>query len=192
MERATPDRRIRRTKAQLCAALNQLLAEKPPEEITVTELTRLADVNRGTFYSHYKDVPDMVEQMEAELFAEFAQLMDAYSAKELRQGLGPILEDVFSYIQRSFGPVPIHALKADPAFLARVKGLLREKVTREWNGLYSFTDTEQREFYLTFLVGGVVGLIQLWMEGGRTESPQKMAALTESLILHGIQPQGKL
>ena len=65
MERATPDRRIRRTKAQLCAALNQLLAEKPPEEITVTELTRLADVNRGTFYSHYKDVPDMVEQMEA-------------------------------------------------------------------------------------------------------------------------------
>ena len=192
MERATPDRRIRRTKAQLYAALNQLLAEKPPEEITVTELTRLADVRRGTFYSHYKDVPDMVEQMEAELFAEFAQLMDAYSAKELRQGLGPILEDVFSYIRRSFGPVPIHALKADPAFLARFKGLLREKVTREWNGLYSFTDTEQREFYLTFLVGGVVGLIQLWMEGGRTESPQKMAALTESLILHGIQPQGKL
>ena len=115
MERATPDRRIRRTKAQLYAALNQLLAEKPPEEITVTELTRLADVSRGTFYSHYKDVPDMVEQMEAELFAEFAQLMDAYSAKELRQGLGPILEDVFSYIQRSFGPVPVHALKADPA-----------------------------------------------------------------------------
>ena len=68
----------------------------------------------------------------------------------------------------------------------------KEKVTREWNGLYSFTDTEQREFYLTFLVWGVVGLIQLWMEGGRTESPQKMAALTESLILHGIQPQGKL
>lgn len=191
MESSATDRRVRRTKAQLRSALNQLLLEKSPEEITVTELTRLADVNRGTFYCHYKDVADMVEQTEKEIFAEFARLMDAYSAKDLRQGLGPILEDVFSYIQRSFGPVPVYALKEDSAFLDRFKTLLREKVSREWNGLYSFTGTEQREFYLSFLVGGVVGLIQLWLESGQKESPQEMAALAESMILHGIQPLEK-
>ena len=190
MGSSATDRRVRRTKAQLRAALNQLLLEKSPEEITVTELTQLADVNRGTFYCHYRDVPDMVAQMESELFAEFTRLMDAYSAKELRQGLGPILEDVFFFIQRNVGPVPIHALRQEPAFLERFKTLLREKVSREWNGLYSFTDSEQRELYLSFLVGGVVGLIQLWMESGQKESPQEMAALTEALILHGIQPLG--
>ena len=50
------DRRVRRTKAMLRAALTELLKTKPVNEISVTELTRLADVNRGTFYSHYKDI----------------------------------------------------------------------------------------------------------------------------------------
>ena len=87
--------------------------------------------------------------------------------------------------------LPPCMLRQEPAFLERFKALLREKVSREWNGLYSFTDTEQREFYLSFLVGGVVGLIQLWMESGQKESPQEMAALAESMILHGIQPLEK-
>lgn len=191
MEHPATDRRVRRTKAQLRAALNQLLLEKSPEEITVTELTQLADVNRGTFYCHYKDVADMVEQMEGDIFTEFAQLMDSYSATALRQGLRPILEDVFSFIQRNFDLVPIRTLKEQTAFLEQFKALLREKVSREWNGLYSFTDTDQREYYLSFLVGGVVGMVQLWLEGARKESPQEMAALAESMILRGIQPLGK-
>ena len=191
MGEAISDRRVRRTKAQLRAALIQLLTEKPPEEITVTELTRRADVNRGTFYCHYRDVPDMLEQMEREFFAELSGLMNAYSAQELRQGIGPILEDVFLFIQRNAGLIPIRILKERPAFLEQIKALLREKVTREWNGLYSFTDTEQLEFYLSFLVGGVAGMIQVWLETGRKESPQEMAALNEALILRGIQPLGK-
>lgn len=190
MEQSASDRRVRRTKAQLRSALNRLLLEKPPEAITVTELTRLADVNRGTFYCHYKDVADMVEQMEGELFAEFARLMDSYSATALRQGLRPILEDVFSFIQRNFDLVPLRTMKDRSAFLEQLKALLREKVSREWSGLYSFSDTEQREFYLSFLVGGVVGMVQLWLESGRRESPQEMAALAEALILRGIQPLG--
>lgn len=188
MEQSATDRRIRRTKAQLRAALNQLLLEKSPKEITVTELTRLADVNRGTFYCHYKDVADMVEQMEGEIFAEFTQLMDSYSATALRQGLGPILEDVFSFIQRNFDLVHVRSLTERSAFLEQFKSLLREKVSREWNGLYSFTDTDQREYYLSFLVGGVVGMVQFWLEGGQKESPQEMARMSESLILRGIQP----
>ena len=54
------DRRVRRTRAQLRQALTALLREKDLKDITVRELTDRADVNRGTFYSHYQDVYDMV------------------------------------------------------------------------------------------------------------------------------------
>ena len=43
------DRRVRRTKKLLTQALTQLLQEKQINEITVKELTDLADMNRGTF-----------------------------------------------------------------------------------------------------------------------------------------------
>ena len=58
------DRRVRRTKKLLTQALTQLLQEKQINEITVKELTDLADMNRGTFYLYYKDMFDMLEKIE--------------------------------------------------------------------------------------------------------------------------------
>ena len=57
------DRRVRRTKKLLTQALTQLLQEKQINEITVKELTDLADMNRGTFYLYYKDIFDMLEKL---------------------------------------------------------------------------------------------------------------------------------
>ena len=47
------DRRVRRTKKLLIQALTELMQQKPVKEITVKELTDLADMNRGTFYLYY-------------------------------------------------------------------------------------------------------------------------------------------
>lgn len=44
------DRRVRRTKKLLTQALTELMQHKQIKDITVTELTELADMNRGTFY----------------------------------------------------------------------------------------------------------------------------------------------
>ena len=48
MERK-PDRRVRRTRAQLRQGLAQLMGEKSVNEVTVTELVDLVDINRSTF-----------------------------------------------------------------------------------------------------------------------------------------------
>ena len=64
MEHNEQDRRVRRTRKRLQEALAALMREKELKDITVRELTDLADVNRGTFYSHYKDLYDMREQVE--------------------------------------------------------------------------------------------------------------------------------
>ena len=62
------DRRVRRTKKLVTQALTELLQKKQINEITVKELTDLADMNRGTFYLYYRDIFDMLEKIEAELF----------------------------------------------------------------------------------------------------------------------------
>ena len=65
-----PDRRIRRTKAQLRHGLAQLMAQKSVNEVTVKELVDLVDINRSTFYLHYTDIYNMLESVENELFEE--------------------------------------------------------------------------------------------------------------------------
>ena len=45
------DRRVKYTKQAIRDSFLKLLSEKPIEKISVTEICREAEINRGTFYS---------------------------------------------------------------------------------------------------------------------------------------------
>ena len=83
MENKKMDRRVRKTRMQLRAGLTQLMREKPIKDITVRELAQLVDINRCTFYLHYRDIYDMVEQVEQEVFDEFEEIVKSYSPEDL-------------------------------------------------------------------------------------------------------------
>ena len=61
------NRSVRLTRKRLSDALITLLMQKPVREITVRELTELANVSRGTFYFHYTDIYDLMDHVEREL-----------------------------------------------------------------------------------------------------------------------------
>lgn len=56
------DRRIERTRQQLRAAVLALAEEKDFSAITVHDLTRQASINRATFYQHYRDKDELIEE----------------------------------------------------------------------------------------------------------------------------------
>jgi|UPI0006911CFA AcrR family transcriptional regulator len=59
------DPRIRRTRQALQVALRDLMQQKSFEEISVQDITDLADVNRATFYDHYNDKFALLDAMVA-------------------------------------------------------------------------------------------------------------------------------
>ena len=71
---ATPsrqERRVRRTRAMILAGFIQLMQQKPVKDISVRELADLVDINRSTFYLHYTDIYDLLEQTENGLMDQF-------------------------------------------------------------------------------------------------------------------------
>ena len=70
MEGHKEDRRIRRTKKLLKQALAQLMDEKEFKDITVRDITERADLNRGTFYLHYRDVYENQEYVDGTKLAQ--------------------------------------------------------------------------------------------------------------------------
>lgn len=62
------DLRVKKTRNSIINAFLRLRGKKPLERITVKELADLAQVNKATFYLHYKDIYDLSEQLENELF----------------------------------------------------------------------------------------------------------------------------
>lgn len=91
------DRRIRKTRLLLRQGLSKLMLKKSIKEITVKELTELVDINRGTFYLHYKDIYDMVENIEAEIMEEFRVILDAHPTSQLQESPLFLFTEIYAY-----------------------------------------------------------------------------------------------
>lgn len=61
------DLRIEKTEKAIKNAFIELRSQKPLEKVTVTELCRLACINKSTFYAHYEDVYDLSDALEEEM-----------------------------------------------------------------------------------------------------------------------------
>lgn len=76
------DKRIRRTKKLLRQALTPLMQQKDFQSITVTDVVREADINRGTFYAHYRDVYDLRDKIETGMIEDFRGMIAAIRPSE--------------------------------------------------------------------------------------------------------------
>lgn len=76
MKKEKPDLRIRKTKRALYQALEDLLKKKSLNQITVTELSALAEINKGTFYLHYGDIYELYQDALSRHLKEIVERMD--------------------------------------------------------------------------------------------------------------------
>ena len=70
------DRRYQKTKNAIYKTFVKLLTEKELNKISVKEITDLANINRATFYSHYKDIYDLYDAYEKDIFNGLIDLLN--------------------------------------------------------------------------------------------------------------------
>ena len=183
MKNETLDRRVRKTRQQLQHCLAVLLKEKKIQEITVREITEMADLNRGTFYLHYKDVFDLLEKVELELLDELDGTLQKYQASDLHQKLSLIFTDLFVCVQENAEMVQILlGENGDLNFVNQVKERVREKCLKDWFELF--------DAFNAFVVSGCLGLVTYWLQNGMKESPKELAQIAEQIMMHGIKILG--
>ena len=181
------DRRVRKTRRQLRECLITLLKEKKVQDITVRELTDMADLNRGTFYLHYKDVFDLLEKTEAELQEDFNQLVCKHDAVDLKQRPSVIFNEIYSLVYDNADLIEILlGENGDLNFVNRLKQLIREKCLKDWMEVFRSGNAAAFDAFFSFIVSGCIGLVQYWLQTGLKETPEQMAKLTEHVITKGI------
>ena len=77
------DRRAKRTAIQIKETMFSFMQKKAIHEITVSEICKACQINRATFYDHYRDVFDLVQDMEQDLLLALQELMDAVSPENM-------------------------------------------------------------------------------------------------------------
>lgn len=182
------DRRIRKTKDVLKKSLISLMKEKSINSITVKELCEKADINRGTFYLHYKDVFHMLSEIEKELFEGFQDMILSYEISPDKIETKPILKDIFTFIAKNSDfCIVILCERGDMAFMKKIVSVIYEKGYSDWSNILKKNDKDLFDKYYSFILYGAIGLIDYWLKNELKESPEYMAMLTENIILNGLK-----
>ena len=180
------DRRVRRTKKLLTQALTQLLQEKQINEITVKELTDLADMNRGTFYLYYKDMFDMLEKIEDGMFEALDEIVSLHDHGDVSQQTKPILLDLFHFIEENQEMCRVLlSPHGDMNFLHRLNEVVREKCLKAWPDIRKEKGEADFDYHYSFVVFGCAGIIRAWVNRNCPESAEKMAEMAYGMILRG-------
>ena len=182
------DRRVRKTKAILRKNLITLMKDKSINSITVKELCEKADINRGTFYLHYKDVFHMLEEIEKELFEEFQHKLLSHEISPNKADAKPILQDIYTFIAQNSDFCMVSLCeRGDMVFVKKIVSLIYEKGYSDWSSIFKTKDKDLFDKYYSFILYGAIGLIDHWLKNGLKESPEYMAVLTENIILNGLK-----
>lgn len=194
MKEENLDRRVRKTRRQLRQCLSVLLKEKKIQEITVREISDMADINRGTFYLHYKDVFDLLEQIEHELLEELEDVLNHYQADDLLSKPAGIFTEVFSLVKENADMVAILiGDNGDLNFVNQLNLIVRDKCLNNWMELNCSREAVSFDAYFSFIVSGYIGIVQYWLKNGMRETPRELALMTAQIMqkgIHILEPDG--
>lgn len=181
------DIRVIKTKKLIRGGLTQLAKQKSINKITVKELTDLIDINRGTFYLHYKDVYDLVTAIEDELYREFEEIISSVSVQSVKENPLAILERLCSFIQGNAGVCGVLiGENGDPAFASRFGDPLNDKILALFWELVPDMDRAVYDLSYEYCKYGVTGLIRCWLVEHPEWSTDRIARLWFKLICDGL------
>lgn len=153
------DKRVIRTKKAIKAALFRIMEDKDISSITISELTQQANVNRRTFYTHYRNITDILNEIEGDLVDALAELTQRFDTNDFKastynlfMGLNKLITVEFDYY--------FHVMRVDMRgmLMSRLKNVIKDSTDRLIGKICSERG-EDAAVVSAFIVGGFSTLI---------------------------------
>jgi AcrR family transcriptional regulator len=186
MTERSRDPRSIRTVAALRAALRESLGERSLDDVNVSELCRIADVRRTTFYTHYESVAELLtEMLTADLDA--ALDVDSFDGK----AVDVIAVEFHSAVVEAFQLVVRDRHLFRVGFESDASAPLRRALATMWArrvemalalwkslGVGARTDDEAA---VSFAAGGLAACVEAWALSDRTDSEHWAGAVRDQM-----------
>lgn len=159
----TPNnKRKQDSRMRICRAFLELLQKKKRNEIKISEICRIAGVNRTTFYNNYDNISEVADDIRKEMIREYIELYagnnDGHTAENYLK--------MFQHIK-------------DNQIFYRIYFLL----SPDSHDMYHFYDRQMAravgkeeliDYHIEFFAAGITALIKKWLNSGCKESPEEI------------------
>lgn len=172
------------TKKAFASSLKKMLAQKPLEKIKVIDITEDCEVNRQTFYYHFKDIYDLLE------WVYTSEATKALAGKKTydtwQQGFAQIFDYILdnkAFVLNTFNSVSREYLER---YLYSETYLLLMGVINEKAKDIPIRENDI-EFIADFYKYAFVGLLLDWIRKGMKENPTDIISRLNTLICGNIE-----
>ena len=157
------NKRRRDSQEKIEKAFVELLQTREIKEITVSDLIKMTELNRSTFYANYMDIYDLADKTREKLENDFTNLFAEYD-----------------YFNEQSGALKMFThIKENQLFYKTYFKLCYDE-----KHLISVYDAKRAEmehldgnikYHIEFFRNGLNAIIKLWLADGCRESPKEMA-----------------
>lgn len=174
------DRRTKYSMDAIKKALFALLEEKELSAVTVTDICRLADLNRGTFYRYFKDVPDLFSHIEDEFIDNFQEVLSSSDMSSYYRSILMTIQENSSLIRFML------ARNSTSHIIEKLMLLQKDFLLDMLNSRCPHLPRKEAEYIFEYILGGFIYYIGKWFEEGMALSldtmEKNLSLMTESIL----------
>lgn len=166
MARDGANRNALRSQRMLQEAFSKLIAEKPLDKISVSDVAREAGLNRGTFYAHYKSVKDLAGDILSGITDKLFEIVDEAASEAFLDDPLPTLNLAGENLKkdRELYRKLLQSSDAD-AFLAVMRQRVTARIAATPHACAHDGDDLMTRINIGFVVAGIIDVYRFWLLG---------------------------
>ena len=141
--------------------------------VTISEITKYADLNRGTFYVYFSDMKDLLAQAECEIIEDLHSkvwsVLEDKNFADFQAVSAKVIEVFGGYDDKLF---LLLGKDGDPQFLT----LVRKEAATIFNALMNQKEENPyQDYIIAYVTSAITGLLQFWHETGKKLSLEELS-----------------
>ncbi len=183
----TVDRRIIKTKLAIRGAFMSIIQEKSLNSISISELTKQANITRSTFYMYYDSIAAVRDEIEDEMITNFDRFFPNKNVREFLKNPYPFLRKLADMII-SYDEMNRYLIctKHEGHLMDKIKKYIvnsfielvpKERTAERINALY----------VVTFLTSGIVDCFKTWYMQQNTVSLEELCRHFSDIIVESAK-----
>ena len=169
------DRRIQKTRKALRDALHSLVLDRGYDDLSVQDITDKANLGRATFYLHYREKDELLE----DLLREFSEIFAQRQGNKINFSDRKVVQSMFEYAEGHYDFYRIMTIgKGGMIGIRKLHTIIRETYSQYLDTIEAVSEgrfTVPRAFLDNFMANSLMSTILLWLEQDMPYSPAEMA-----------------
>ncbi|MSD84042.1 TetR family transcriptional regulator [Lactobacillus curvatus] len=185
------DLRVQRTISNIYAAFETLICEKDYRKITVTELAKLAQINKKTFYRYYPTLDDLLSEMQTQYTKAYLEKIKDF---QYPRDLGQSIEAFFTFSAQQGEAYDRITLSSVGSYAGIRQQMIDRVMNATWgqSKAFNFLESWKKQLLLEFVEKTGLNAYNRWVENGKQAPIEEVIELTTALLEGGVNTFLKL